>query len=77
MGCLDTHANADVSHAVWARSKTCGCCEGAAERVSCVSPAEMPADGPLFPVPKQKRYLTWEPDLGGLNNIRMQVHLPA
>lgn len=35
--------------------------------------AEPPADGPLFPVPKQKRYLTWEPDMGGLNNIRMQV----
>ena len=37
----------------------------------------MPADAPLFPVPKAKRYLTWEPDGGGLNNIRMQVRMLA
>ena len=37
----------------------------------------MPADGPLFPVPQAKQYLTWEPDGGGLNNVRMQVRPAA
>ena len=34
---------------------------------------DAPSDGPLFPVLPQKSYLTWEPDMGGLNNIRLQA----
>ena len=60
-------------------------CAGTLPSLSCFQPsltllysdhapgADIPADGPLFPVPKSQRYLTWEPDQGGLNNIRMQV----
>lgn len=32
-----------------------------------------PPGEPLFPEPPEERFLTWEPDLAGFNNVRVQV----
>ena len=38
-----------------------------------VATPAVPSGGPLFQPPGEAKYITWEQDFAGMNNVRLQV----